>query len=124
MSAVQTFSTVRTEIKGVSIQNLAKSFGTPTYVYDAAKIAQRIADLRAFDVVRYAQKANSNLAVLDWVRRQGAVVDSVSAFEIQRAFAAGFVDGKDPPEIVFTADIFDQLTLELLVKHTSIQGLD
>ncbi len=117
MSAVQTFSTVRTEINGVSIQNLAESFGTPTYVYDAVKIAQRIADLQAFDVVRYAQKANSNLAVLDWVRRQGAVVDAVSAFEIQRAFAAGFVDGKEPPEIVFTADIFDRFTLELLVKH-------
>ena len=117
MSAVQTFSTVRTEINGISVQNLAKSFGTPTYVYDAAKIAQRITDLQAFDVVRYAQKANSNLAVLDWVRRQGAVVDAVSGFEIQRAFAAGFVAGKEPPEIVYTADIFDQSTLDLLVTH-------
>ncbi len=117
MSAVQTFSTVRTEINGTSVQNLAHSFGTPTYVYDAAKIAERIADLHAFDVVRYAQKANSNLAVLDWVRRQGAVVDAVSAFEIQRAFAAGYVDGKEPAEIVYTADIFDTPTLDLLVKH-------
>lgn len=117
MSAVSTFSPVRTEINGVTIQNLAQSFGTPTYVYDADKIAQRIADLRAFDVVRYAQKANSNLAVLDWVRRQGALVDAVSAFEIQRAFAAGFVEGKEPAEIVYTADIFDRATLDLLVEH-------
>jgi diaminopimelate decarboxylase len=117
MPAVQTFSTVRTEINGVSIQHLAESFGTPTYVYDAAKIAQRIDDLQAFDVVRYAQKANSNLAVLDCVRGQGAFVDAVSAFEIQRAIAAGFVEGKEPPEIVYTADIFDQSTLDLLVKH-------
>ncbi len=117
MSADQTFPTVRTEINGVSVRNLAKSFGTPTYVYDAEKIAQRIADLQAFDVIRYAQKANSNLAVLDWVRRQGALVDAVSAFEIQRALAAGFVAAKDPPEIVYTADLFDEASLDLVVKH-------
>ena len=46
--------------------------------------------LAAFDVVRYAQKANSNLAVLDLVRRSGALVDAVSAGEIHRALAAGY----------------------------------
>ncbi|HMP08627.1 MAG TPA: diaminopimelate decarboxylase [Lacipirellulaceae bacterium] len=101
---------------------LARRFGTPLYVYDAAVIAQRIADLSAFDVVRFAQKANSNLAVLDLVRRHGVVVDAVSAGEIQRALAAGFQAGGVDlppgahPEIDCTADIFDRETLEMVVE--------
>jgi hypothetical protein len=52
----------------------------------------RAADRRsaAFDAVRYAQKANSNLPMLDLARRCGCVVDAVSAGEIERALAAGF----------------------------------
>src|SRR5439155_25950726 len=89
------------------------------YVYDAAKIAERIADLTAFDVVRYAQKACSNLAILDLVRRNGALIDCVSAGEIHRAMTAGFKPGQaqHPPEIVYTADIFDRETLELVVER-------
>ena len=64
-------SAFRTEIAGVHVVELARRFGTPTFVYDAAMIRRRIADLAAFDVVRYAQKACSNLAILDLVRRQG-----------------------------------------------------
>ena len=55
-------STFRTEIAGLPVADLARQFGTPTFVYDAAMIQRRIADLAAFDVVRYAQKACSNLA--------------------------------------------------------------
>jgi len=117
MSAVGSFPLLRTEIAGVKVTELAREFGTPTYVYDAAKIIQRIQDLRAFDVVRYAQKSNSNLAVLDLVRRQGALVDSVSAGEIQRAMAAGYSLGGEPPEIVYTADIFDHEALALVVEQ-------
>ncbi|MGC4006388.1 MAG: hypothetical protein QM811_26000 [Pirellulales bacterium] len=40
------FSTRRTQIAGVSVAELARRFGTPTYVYDAAKIIERINDLR------------------------------------------------------------------------------
>ena len=71
------FSTTRTEIAGNSIAALAKQFGTPTYVYDAAKIVERINDLRQFDVIRFAQKACSNIAILDLCRRHGVVVDAV-----------------------------------------------
>jgi diaminopimelate decarboxylase len=46
------------EIAGIPVRDLARDFGTPTYVYDAATIEARIARLRRFDVVRYAQKAN------------------------------------------------------------------
>jgi diaminopimelate decarboxylase len=111
------FPAFRTEIAGVPVTQLVNCYETPLYVYDAAIIEQRIEDLRAFDVIRYAQKANSNLAVLDLVRRHGCVVDAVSAGEIERAMAAGFSPHGDPPPIVYTADLFDQASLELVLKH-------
>ncbi len=116
MPTLSTFSPLRTEIGGIEIRKLAREFGTPTYVYDAAKISERIADLKAFDVVRYAMKACSNLAILDLMRRSGVLVDSVSAGEIGRAMAAGYAPTGDPPPIVYTADIFDDEALELVVK--------
>src|SRR5262249_9039775 len=96
---------------------LAEQFGTPAYIYDAAKIVERINDLKAFDCIRFAQKACSNLAVLDLARRAGAVVDCVSAGEIRRAMAAGYSPHGDPPPIVYTADVFERESLELVVKH-------
>ncbi len=111
------FSTLRTEIAGISVTELAERHMTPFYVYDEASIVQRIADLKAFDVIRYAQKACSNLAILDLVRRQGAMVDTVSANEIRRALAAGFPPHGSPAPIVYTADIFDRESLELVVEH-------
>ena len=82
-ASADAFPLLRTEIAGLSVDELARQFGTPFFVYDAAKIQERIDDLRAFDTIRYAQKANSNLAILDLVRRHGVLVDAVSAGEIQ-----------------------------------------
>jgi diaminopimelate decarboxylase len=117
MPTVATFSPYRSEIAGLRVGDLAARYGTPCYVYDAARIVQRIGDLRRFDVVRYAQKACSNLAILDLMRRQGVLVDAVSAGEIRRALAAGYVAAADPPPIVYTADIFDRAALELVVAE-------
>ena len=108
---------VRTEIAGVPISELVKQYGTPTYVYDAQVIEQRIESLRSFDVIRYAQKACSNLAILDLMRRQGVLVDAVSAGEIHRALAAGYKPQGDPPEIIYTADIFDHDALRMVVER-------
>ena len=72
---------------------LARQFGTPLWVYDAATITQRIASLMQFDVVRFAQKANSNTHILRLMRSQGVAVDAVSLGEIERALAAGFQPG-------------------------------
>jgi diaminopimelate decarboxylase len=108
---------LRREIAGIAVADLARDFGTPTYVYEAAQIERRIADLAAFDVIRFAQKANSNLAVLDLCRRHGVLLDAVSAGEIQRALLAGYPAQGDPPPIVFTADVFDRDSLELVLEH-------
>ena len=92
---------------------LAHEHGTPLWVYDAATIERQITALRSFDVVRFAQKANSNTHILRLMKRQGVVVDSVSLGEIERALAAGFTPGvhQGHAEIVFTADLLDHATL-------------
>ena len=98
--------------------NLADEYGTPLWVYDAATIRERIAQLQAFDTVRFAQKACSNIHILQLMREQGVKVDAVSRGEILRALAAGFQPGfGEPAEIVFTADVMDEATLATVVKH-------
>lgn len=116
MSDSESFPLTRTEIAGVSVASLVEQFGTPTFVYDAAKIIERINDLKQFDDIRYAQKACSNLAILDLVRRHGGLVDAVSAGEIRRAMQAGFSPHGEIPPIVYTADIFDSEALELVAQ--------
>lgn len=117
MPTTASFPLQRSQIAGISVAEIARQFGTPTYVYDAAKIIERINDLKAFDVIRYAQKACSNLAILDLVRRNDVLVDAVSAGEIHRGLVAGFSPVGDPPPIVYTADIFDGEALELVLDH-------
>jgi diaminopimelate decarboxylase len=116
IAAAPAFPTQQTRFAGLEIAPLAKQFGTPLYLYDAAIIQRRIADLAAFDVIRYAQKACGNIAILDRVRRVGVVVDAVSAGEIRRALAAGFKPHGETPGIVYTADIFDRESLDLVVE--------
>ncbi len=111
-----TFANTRTEICGHSIAELADRFGTPFYVYDADTIRERISQLRMFDVIRYAQKANSNLSILKLMREEGVLLDAVSAGEILRAEAAGFETTGDPHPVVYTADIFDREAIEMVAN--------
>jgi len=117
MSTQPAIPGLRRDIAGHSVVELAEKFGTPTYVYDTTPIDARIQDLQHFDLIRFAQKACSNLAILDHVRRQGVVVDAVSAGEIRRAMAAGYNLQENPPAVVYCADLFDQDSLELVIKH-------
>ena len=99
---------------------LADQFGTPLWVYDAATIRQRIAQVSNFETVRFAQKACSNIHILQLMRAQGVMVDAVSRGEILRALAAGYQAGQRADgvsEIVFTADLFDAATLDCVVEH-------
>ncbi|WP_374497269.1 diaminopimelate decarboxylase [Vogesella indigofera] len=96
---------------------LAQHYGTPLWTYDAAVIRQRIAALRQFDTIRFAQKACSNTHILRLMREQGVKVDAVSRGEILRALAAGYDAAGEPSGIVFTADLIDRDTLATVIEH-------
>jgi diaminopimelate decarboxylase len=94
----------------------AQNVGTPFWLYEAEPIRQRVAQLAAFDCVRYAQKANSNIHILRLLRELGVMVDAVSLGEIERALRAGYRPGTPDHEIVLTADIIDAPTLRRVVE--------
>jgi len=100
-------------IPHTELARLARQHGTPLWVYDAATIDRQVASLRSFDVLRFAQKANSNVHLLRHLRAQGVAVDAVSLGEIERALAAGYQPGLHDghAELVFTADLLDRPTL-------------
>ena len=80
----------RTEIAGLPVTDIAREFGTPTYVYSAATMTDNYARLQrglaGLDLqICYAMKANSNLAVLRHFANLGAGFDLVS--------------GGEPPEV-------------------------
>jgi diaminopimelate decarboxylase len=80
--------------ESVDLAAVARLYGTPTYVYSAATIADNYGRLQAsfpgLDVqLCYAMKANSNLAILRHLHNLGAGFDLVSGGEIRRVVAAG-----------------------------------
>lgn len=98
-----------TALNTANLLALPQRFGCPVWAYDADIISQRIGQLQHFDVIRFAQKACSNIHILRLMREQGVKVDSVSLGEIERALKAGFEPGGE--DIVFTADVLDHATL-------------
>lgn len=110
MSLIPFFAPAKTLVE------IAQRFGTPCWVYDASVIRKQVARLRPFDVIRYAQKANSNVHLLRLMKELGVVVDAVSQGEVERALAAGFPTAGEPSPIVFTADLLDKQTLERVVS--------
>jgi len=100
-----------TDLNADNLLRLPAEFGCPVWVYDAQIVREKIAALHQFDVVRFAQKACSNIHILRLMREQGVKVDSVSLGEIERALAAGFNPQADSDAIVFTADVIDDATL-------------
>ncbi|EMN5861707.1 diaminopimelate decarboxylase [Pluralibacter gergoviae] len=100
-----------TDLNAANLLRLPAEFGCPVWVYDAQIIRQQIAKLAQFEVVRFAQKACSNIHILRLMREQGVKVDSVSLGEIERALAAGYDPLNHPDDIVFTADLIDDATI-------------
>ncbi len=87
----------------LALTDIAERFGTPTYVYSRSAIVEAFSEFQRAAAGRkvlvcYALKANSNLAVIDLLARQGAGFDIVSGGELQRVLAAG----GDPGKTVFS----------------------
>jgi diaminopimelate decarboxylase len=88
---------------GVSLAEVARTTGTPTYVYSSALLTDRFQALDAAFAgvphrVHYAIKANATLAVVRHLRRLGSSADVNSGGELEVALRAGF----EPRDIVFT----------------------
>jgi diaminopimelate decarboxylase len=80
--------------ENVSLDDIAKRFGTPCYVYSRAALTDGYRQFaEAFKsrdhLICYAMKANSNLAIINLFARLGAGFDIVSGGELQRVLAAG-----------------------------------
>ncbi|WP_078888260.1 diaminopimelate decarboxylase [Streptomyces sclerotialus] len=103
-------------LDGPRLAGLAAEFGTPLWAYDAGTVRAQIARLRRFDVIRYAQKACSNIHILRLMREEGVLVDAVSLGEVERALAAGYEVGGAGDPIVFTADLLDRPTLRRVAE--------
>lgn len=78
----------------VAVTDIAKQFGTPTYVYSKQHIEQQFKSYQdalqgTSHLICYAVKANSNIAVLNVLARLGAGFDIVSRGELERVLAAG-----------------------------------
>jgi diaminopimelate decarboxylase len=87
----------------VPLEEIARRFGTPSFVYSSALIDTAYAEYRAAlagrdALVCYSVKANSNLAILALLARLGAGFDIVSGGELARVLAAG----GDPGKILFS----------------------
>ncbi|HYV29412.1 MAG TPA: diaminopimelate decarboxylase, partial [Candidatus Eisenbacteria bacterium] len=75
--------------EGVSVESLAKKFGTPLYVYSQHTLTNHFQQLdramRGVDhLVCFAVKSNSNQSVLRTLANLGSGFDIVSGGELQR----------------------------------------
>lgn len=80
--------------EAVSLETLARKFGTPLFVYSQRTLARHYEDLDSAlagldHLVCFAAKSNSNLAVLRLLAQMGSGFDIVSAGELRRVIAAG-----------------------------------
>lgn len=87
------------QIQGLHTLAIAQEFGLPLYVYDAAKISEKIelfrSSFRGVNLkIKYAAKALTNLSILKLMRMQGVDVDVVSVNEARLAMLAGYVPGQ------------------------------
>jgi len=115
-------------IQSIPLTDLADQFGTPLYVYDANKIIEKISILRdSFKNVnlkiKYACKANTNLAILKLMRKYGVEIDVVSPEELRLAMMAGY----EGSQITFTPSgvSFDEIELAAeLGTRINLDNLD
>lgn len=91
---------------GRQVSAMAEEFGTPSYVYCAARVTHNVARLRAAlgrisvpTRLLYAMKSNRHAPLLAHLRRLGVGLDVASPGEVRHALACGF----DESQLSFTA---------------------
>ncbi len=106
---------------------IANEFGTPVYIYDAAKIVAQYHKLvHAFKGCNsrffYACKALTNINILKLMKQIGASLDCVSINEVKLGLQAGF----GPQDILFTPNCVDFEEIEsgkALGVHINIDNI-
>ncbi len=110
------------------IRKIAAKVGTPFWFYDAAVLRQRIADIQFMTSApgvqaRFAMKACPATKVL---REMGAAkiwIDAVSGNEALRALRAGHAPGNNPPVVCFTADVFRDNALDVVLQNNLLPNI-
>ncbi|HEY5891862.1 MAG TPA: diaminopimelate decarboxylase [Chthoniobacterales bacterium] len=105
------------------LRDLASKVGTPFWVYDAAQLRRQIDAVRELTdapglQARFAMKACPATRVLQEIRNAGIWIDAVSGNEALRAIRAGFDTGSQPPIILYTADVFRDNGLKVLLENS------
>jgi diaminopimelate decarboxylase len=111
----------------VPLEDIARRFGTPCYVYSRAAIASAFLEYqKALEgrpaLVCYSVKANSNLAVLALLAQLGAGFDIVSGGELARVLAAGGEAGKTVFSGVGKSDAEIALALENAIYCINVES--
>jgi diaminopimelate decarboxylase len=104
--------------EGVSVETLARRFGTPLYVYSQRTLTEHFRNLDQALVpldhrVCFAMKANSNLSVLRVLANLGSGFDIVSGGELQRVIAAG----GNPRRCIFAGVGKTEAEIELALRR-------
>ncbi len=109
----------------VDLEQLAKRYGTPLYVYSADTIRARLhAYTHAFrsipHTICYSVKANSTLAILRLVSNSNAGFDVVSGGELERVLR---VESRAANKVVFSGvgKTAQEMELALKVRHSALQ---
>ncbi|MHA4738257.1 diaminopimelate decarboxylase [Dyadobacter sp. MSC1_007] len=112
-------------IQGIDPIQLLNQYGSPLYVYDGATIRRKAAELQhAFAGVnmkiKYACKANTNLAILRLMREIGVELDVVSPGEFEMAKIAGY----NASQVTFTPSGVPFEEVRAAVKAGAVVNVD
>jgi diaminopimelate decarboxylase len=113
-------------IGGVTARELAERFGTPLYVTDEIALRDNFRKIeQAFSGqmptrIHYACKANTNLAILRILEREGSCIDAVSIWEVESCLRVGF----KPDKILFTGVSVSDEEMETLVSKGVTINID
>ena len=99
-------------IENIPVQKIARKFGTPSYCYSLNKLKLNIKNFKKHfkqinPIICFSVKSNSNLQILQEIKKMGIGADVVSKGEMVMALKAGI----SPKKIVFSGvgKTFDEL---------------
>ena len=104
-------------IDEVSLEDIAKEYGTPVYVYSGSKLKENLkgylSSIREKDKICYSVKSNSNIHLLELLADLGSGFDVVSGNELRKCLEAG----AKPEDIVFSGVGKTEEELVLAIKE-------